>query len=154
MIKHTRRLIIYAGLIGLLAACRPAAPTVESVTLTPFPTFHYVQPTDALPATALATSVATLSATVSGSAALDPQLVEQGKGRYVALNCGSCHGDAGQGTATGPVLAGTKLSQDKFVDMLRTGGKLGNAHLYSVDRLSDPSSKNLYLYVLSLPAPH
>lgn len=133
------------GLIGLLAACSSAGASTAGPTLTPFPTYIYVQPTSAIVVTAAATAAV-------GAATLDPALVSQGQGRYVALDCGSCHGNAGQGTAKGPALAGTKLTQDQFVDMLRTGGKLGNAHLFSTDRLSDAGSKNLYLYVLSLAA--
>jgi hypothetical protein len=42
------------------------------------------------------------------------------------------------------------VTQDQFIDFLRSGGTLGNAHLYSTNRLSDAGGKNLYLYVLSL----
>ena len=150
IVKRSRVHYIYAALIGLLclaAACNAAAAPANVPTPSPFPTYHYVQPTAGL---LIATSALTEAATAVSTAALDPARVAQGQSRYAALACGSCHGDAGEGTPKGSALAGTKLSQDQFIDVLRTGGKMGNAHLYAVDRLSDPSGKNLYLYILSL----
>src|SRR5439155_15094656 len=128
--------------------CGPAAATSTPFpTLTAFPTFLFTAPTEAPSVVTVAFETAT-----AGSAAVDPSLIEAGKGRYVALQCGSCHGDDAKGTDKGPALVGTKLTQDEFVNVLRTGGKLGNAHLYSTNRLSDAGGKNIYLYVLSLSA--
>jgi mono/diheme cytochrome c family protein len=134
-------------LIVTLAACGPAAATPTSqATLTAFPTFEFVQPTEA----PQVVTVGAATATAGSRPAADPADIEAGKGRYVVLQCGSCHGDDGKGTDKGPALAGTKLSQDEFINMLRSGGKLGNSHLYSTNRLSDSGGKNVYLYVLSL----
>lgn len=94
----------------------------------------------------------TAAAAGAGEIALDPVAVERGKGRYEALECGSCHGVNGEGTDEGPALAGTELSQDEFITFLRTGGTIGNDHLYSTNRLSESGGRNLYIYVLSLSA--
>ena len=141
-----RQFTIISLLILALTACSPGAPATQAPTLTPFPTFGYVQLTEA----PVIVTVGLQTATASSTQALDPDKVALGKGRYEALQCGSCHGDQAQGTDKGSALAGTKLTEDQFIDFLRSGGKLGNDHLYSTNRLSDAGGKNLYLYVLSL----
>jgi mono/diheme cytochrome c family protein len=141
-----RPLVTISLLIIAVSACGPASPTQVLPTPTPFPTFQYVPRTEA-------PSVLTIGAATNaagGTAVLNPENVEAGKASYVRLQCGSCHGDDGKGTTQGPALAGTKLSETDFIGMLRTGGKLGNAHLFSTNRLSDAGGKNLYLYIRSL----
>jgi len=140
---------LLAFLILFLAACGAAKPTqTPEPTATPFPTYSFVSPT-LPPAIASLASVSTEAAT---TATPDSQKIELGKGRYVALKCGDCHGDAGQGTSKGSALAGTKLSQDDFINFLRTGGTIGTDHLYSTNRLSETGGENIYQYVLSLSA--
>lgn len=141
--------ILFAALV--LTGCggaRQVAPTAPQATPSPFPTYNFVPPTQALN---LGTeAVGTQSA--SGAQAIDPELVKLGKGRYDALDCGSCHGADAKGTDKGKALVPNKLTQDQFIDFLRSGGKLGNAHLYSTNRLSETGGKNLYLYIVSLSA--
>ena len=138
---------LIAFLTLFLVACGAASPTQTPGTLpTPFPTYAFVPPTIP-PAIASLAASSTLAATVE---TLDPQKITLGMGRYVALKCGDCHGDAGQGTSNGSPLAGTKLSQDDFINFLRTGGTVGSSHLYSTNRLSETGGENIYLYVLSL----
>lgn len=135
-------------LMVILTACGAngqPTPTPAS-TPTSFPTYSFVQPTEA----PIIVTIGAETATASVKTALDPDKVAQGKARYDALKCGDCHGDHGQGTDKGSVLIGTKLTEDQFIDFLRTGGKLGNDHLYSTNRLSDASGKNIYEYILSL----
>jgi mono/diheme cytochrome c family protein len=148
MVKRTihRNYAILACLLAL-AGCGGAANRTPLPTVTPIPTFQFVQPTEA----PQIVTVAVETATAGSSMSVAPSLIEAGKGRYTALQCGSCHAEDGQGTDKGPALAGTTLTQDEFINVLRTGGKLGNEHLYSTNRLSDAGGKNLYLYVLSLP---
>jgi mono/diheme cytochrome c family protein len=137
-------------LLLVLAACGSKSsgpPSASPPTPSPFPTFEFVQPT---PVGFAATDVAV--ANVSATQAFDPDLVAAGKNRYDALDCGSCHGADAKGTSKGKALIPTQLTQAQFIDFLRTGGKLGNAHLYSTNRLSDTGSKNLYLYIQSLSA--
>ncbi len=98
----------------------------------------------------MATVAAQTAAAQGSSAGLDPQAVERGHDRYVALQCGSCHGENGEGTDQGSALAGTALSQADFISFLRSGGTVGSSHQYSTNRLSDSGGRNLYQYVLSL----
>lgn len=152
---HSPFLFAFALLI-LLVACSPqtAAPTnTPAVTNTPFvfPTYAFNQPTEAPAiATAAAATAAARQTTEANTVAFDPVAVERGKARWDALECASCHGDSGEGTDDGPALAGTELSEREFVDFLRTGGTIGNDHLYSTNRLSTGGIANLYQYVLSL----
>jgi mono/diheme cytochrome c family protein len=149
--QHRFSLILIGVMILIVTACGSkgaSTPTTEQATPTLFPTYNFEQPT-AVPfaITAAATAPADTSAQ-----ALDPEKVAAGKGRYEALNCGSCHGADAKGTDKGKALVPNKLTEDQFIDFLRTGGKLGNNHLYSTNRLSDTGGKNLYLYIMSLSA--
>lgn len=137
-------------LILTLSACggSAAAPTAPQATLTPFPTYSFTQPTEA----PVVLTIAAETRTAGSTQALDPEKVALGKGRYEALACASCHGADAKGTDKGKALVPNKLTEDQFIGFLRTGGTLGNAHLFSTNRLSDAGGKNLYLYILSLSA--
>jgi mono/diheme cytochrome c family protein len=152
MIAHmiTRRFSILFPLLAMtLAACGAGQPTPTPLpTPTQIPTFAFEPPTAPPQVATIGAASATAAATVVAGA--DPAKIEAGKGRYVALECGSCHGDAGQGTDKGPRIAGTKLSEDEFINVLRSGGKLGNAHLFSTNRLSTTGGQNIYAFMLSL----
>lgn len=141
----TRHLII-GLLIITLSACGSATPTQILPTVTPFPSFQFVPPTEA----ASVVTVGAATVTAGSKPVLDSEKVEAGKRSYARLECGSCHGEGGKGTDKGPALAGAKLNETEFIGMLRTGGKLGNAHLFSTNRLSDAGGKDLYQYILSL----
>lgn len=147
-----KRLLLLCMVSLVLAGCGGAATDAPTPlpTFTPIPTFQFVPPT-AIPAIATA-AAATAVAPTAQTTELDPQMVERGRDRYVVLECGSCHGENGEGTENGSALAGTTLSEDDFITFLRTGGGLGNDHLYSTDRLSERGGRNLYAYVLSLSA--
>ncbi|MHB8627415.1 MAG: c-type cytochrome [Aggregatilineales bacterium] len=132
-------------LVLMLTACRPAAKETAP-TITPFPTYDYVQPSEA----PIVLTGAAQTPTTSSAQTLDPDKVALGKSRYVALTCGTCHGDDGKGTDKGASLVGLTLSQDDFITLLRTGGKMGSAHQYSANRLSDTGGEALYFYILSL----
>ncbi len=145
------RCILTLVLILVLTACGSkgaSAPTASQPTPSPFPTYEFVSPTAAISA------VVTGAATSDAGTALvfDPDKVAAGKSRYEALACGDCHGADAKGTSKGKALVPSTLTEDQFIDYLRSGGKLGNDHLYSTNRLSDTGSKNLYLYILSLSA--
>ena len=131
------------------AACGSAAtPTPESrPTVTPIPVYQYSTPT---PIARLATMAATTAVAGSSDSALDPQAVERGRDRYVALECNTCHGENGEGTDEGSAVAEWSMSEAEFISFMRSGGELGAEHQYATNRLSDSGGRNLYQYLLSL----
>ena len=136
-----------------LSACgggNQAAPTEPPPTATPFPTFAFVEPTK--PPVFAATSAATpaAEATAADAVALDPKLVDRGRGRYEALDCASCHGENGAGIDGDKSLLDFALSEDDFITFMRSGGALGTDHQFSTDRLSNSGSRNLYQYLVSI----
>lgn len=134
----------------ILASCSsgPAAtPTNPPPTRTPFPTFAYIEPTTEV---AFETSDSADEAAPAASIELDAKLVGRGRGRYEALQCGSCHGENGEGTSEGKSLLQFNLPEDDFITFVRSGGELGPSHQYSTDRLSNSGSRNLYQYLVSL----
>ena len=140
-------------LLLALTACAGAATPTTRPTVTPIPTYSFVQPTEAPQiATVAAATMVAATAAAGGNTSLDPERVERGQGRYEALACGTCHGTNGEGTAQGPPLAGTNLSEDDFIAFVRSGGTIGIEHQYSTNRLSDSGGRNLYQYILSLSA--
>jgi mono/diheme cytochrome c family protein len=148
----TKKLILFLQASGLLllAACggRDSASTAIP-TATPIPTYSYSLPTEA-------PQVATAAATLASGAGsgLDPEMVERGRGRYEALECAACHGDAGEGTDDGSSLIESPMDEAAFISFMRSGGELGADHQYSTNRLSDSGGRNLFQYLLSLrPAP-
>lgn len=152
-------------LILLLAACGgdsggasdgDVSSADAEPTNTPFPTFAFVAPTNppVFNQNAESTDEADAESTDEGDAVeaveLDPKMVERGLGRYEALECGECHGDAGEGTDDGGSLIDMQLTEDEFTTFMRSGGDIGSSHQYSTDRLSKNGSSNLYQYLLSL----
>ncbi len=125
----------YAVLLLLLTACTPAIPTTPTLNLrlTEAPRVITIAPAPATP--------------MPGP--FDPQRVAQGQTRYQTLECSLCHGANGRGTDRGPALVGMSLSEQDFMSILRSGGRLGANHVYSTSRLSDEDGKALYLYILS-----
>jgi mono/diheme cytochrome c family protein len=140
-----------------LAGCGQGAEPTPRPTSTPLPRFEQVHtPTEpAVIATAVATATARSS---QNTVALDPTAIARGQDNWRRLECASCHGENGEGGAgsigdrEAPPLTGLTLTEDEFIDWLRTGGTLGNDHLFSTDRLSDRGGRNLYQFVLSLSA--
>jgi mono/diheme cytochrome c family protein len=157
MITHTtsksKYIIILIGLMAtaLAGSCSSAPAPTETgrlSTLTPIPTFQFVQRTAAPP---IATLAATVIATASdASTELDPEKVARGKDRYEVLECGSCHGANAEGSDNGSALIESVLNEEDFISFLRSGGTVGSSHQYSTNRLSDGGSRNLYTYIRSL----
>lgn len=88
---------------------------------------------------------------VAPSPGLDEALLERGAGIYERNNCASCHGAAGEGVAgQAGAIAGTTLSESDFADILRTGGGLGNSHIFGTSAVSRSGMGALYAYVQSL----
>ncbi|MCZ7542183.1 MAG: cytochrome c [Anaerolineae bacterium] len=148
--------LIALGALALAACGQGATPTARP-TVSPIPIYEYPTPTEAPALATLAAATATAAAAASTpTSALDPTAVARGQTNWERLECASCHGENGEGGAgsigdiVAPPLVGLTLTQQEFVTWLRTGGPLGNAHLFSTDRLSDTGSRNLYQFVLSL----
>ncbi len=154
--SHYPPILFALVLLTLITACSPqaAGPTstpAATNTAYAFPTFAFSQPTEAPQvATAAAGTAAARQTSEAQTVALDPVAVERGKDRWDVLECASCHGENGVGSDDAPALAGTTLTEREFVDFLRTGGTIGNDHLYQTNRLSTGGVANLYQYVLSL----
>ena len=137
-----KRQLLFALLAVLFTACG-GTQSSQLPTPTMIPTYNYVSPTPiARVETAIATQVAVAS--------VDERTITQGRDRYVALECGSCHGENAEGSDDGSALAGTSQDEDDFVTFLRTGGTIGTSHQYATNRLSERGAHNLYLYLKSL----
>jgi mono/diheme cytochrome c family protein len=130
-------------MVFILAACGTPTPDVpREPTLTPFPTFEFVAPTNP---PAFNVTTAAQDATTG-----DPELIERGRGRYETLECGACHGENGEGTDEGGSLLAFAMNETDFISFMRSGGTIGSSHQYSTDRLSERGSQSLYQYLISL----
>ena len=146
-----------AGMLLLLSlalsACggaSQATPTKPPPSPTPFPTFAFVEPTKPPVFAATTEPTPAAVATAEDAIALDPKLVDRGRGRYEALDCAGCHGESGEGIDGDKSLLDFALSEDDFITFMRSGGALGTDHQFSTDRLSNSGSRNLYHYLVSL----
>ena len=87
--------------------------------------------------------------TQAGSAAAAD--LTRGANAYTKNKCGDCHGAKGEGVADkGKAIAGTALSLKEFDVVLRTGGGLGNTHIFGRSAVSPSGMEALYAYVQSL----
>lgn len=154
MKKNTLFIIILALCLTIvLVACGPGGQNAGSTplpTMTIIPTYGYTVPTEA-PGVGTA-AAATLTSAAAGQSGLDPVAVERGRGRYEALECGSCHGPNGEGTDKGSSMIEYTGTEEEFISFMRSGGELGPDHQYSTNRLSDSGGRNLYQYLLSIRA--
>jgi mono/diheme cytochrome c family protein len=99
------------------------------------------------------TVVLTATAPVSVALAAPAPAVdlERGARAYARNKCGECHGEAGEGLAgKGKAIAGTPLSAAEFERIVRTGGGLGNTHIFGPSAVSPAGMGALYAYVQSL----
>jgi mono/diheme cytochrome c family protein len=77
--------------------------------------------------------------------------LELGERVYTKNKCGDCHGAKGEGVADkGKAIAGMPLSLNEFDVLLRTGGGLGNSHIFGRSAVSPSGMEALYAYVQSL----
>lgn len=158
---HSRLLLLLFIALFLIAACgrnrdtaaeaggnssspssdRLAAPTM------PAGQFTAVGEQSILTDTAVLTETAPTTQTVSAAA---PDL-SRGEAAYTKNKCGDCHGAKGEGVADkGNAIAGTTLSLEDFDAVLRTGGGLGNSHIFGRSAVSPSGMEALYAYVQSL----
>ena len=74
-----------------------------------------------------------------------------GQRAYEKNKCADCHGAQGEGVANkGKAIAGTALSATDFDKVLRTGGGLGNTHIFGRSAVSPNGMNALYAFVQSL----
>jgi len=120
---------------------RPAAPTMPSGNFTAVGQQSILTETTSLTETTATTETA-------GITAVD---LSRGESAYTKNNCGDCHGPNGEGVADkGGAVAGTTLSLEEFDAILRTGGGLGNTHIFGRSAVSPSGMEALYAYVQSL----
>jgi mono/diheme cytochrome c family protein len=92
----------------------------------------------------------TQSAQTTQTTAAAPDL-SRGEAAYTKNKCGDCHGAKGEGVADkGNAIAGATLSLEEFDAVLRTGGGLGNDHIFGRSAVSPSGMEALYAYVQSL----
>jgi len=140
-------------LMGLLAACggqssggaassADAAPVVPTM---PSGQFKAVGEQSGLTSTVNLTATTSLTAAAPANAAT-PDLA-RGEAAYVKNKCGDCHGAAGEGvTDQGNALTDMTLSYEEFDNVLRTGGGLGNTHIFGRSAVSPSGMEALYAY--------
>jgi cytochrome c553 len=126
-------------------------------TNSPLPQFEEVVPPTEPPELATA-AAATMQTGENGETELNPTAVARGANSWERLECASCHGANGEGGAgeidgiQAPALTDLAMTENEFIDWMRSGGPLGSKHQFSTDRLSDSGGRNLYQYLLSLGA--
>lgn len=125
-----------------------AAPTAPPL---PIPTKNFVAVGQLTVLTDTNTVTGTTATTQTASANTDADL-KRGETAYTKNKCGDCHGVQGEGVPDkgGPV-AGTTISYEEFDKVLRTGGGLGNTHIFGRSAVSPSGMEALYAYVKSLP---
>jgi mono/diheme cytochrome c family protein len=149
----------------LLAACGgggsasggEAAEGAQSAVVPTMPParFTAVAQQSALTHTVTLTATMTVSAAVAGEEAASvpaapPEVLERGARSYVRNKCGDCHGAQGEGVAgKGKAIVDLMLSEKEFERMLRTGGGLGNSHIFGPSAVSPAGMSALFAFVQS-----
>lgn len=128
------------------SADRLAAPTMPAGQFTAVGEQSILTDTASLTETAQTTQSVQTTQTTSAAA---PDLA-RGEAAYTKNKCGDCHGAKGEGvTDKGNAIAGTTLSLEEFDALLRTGGGLGNDHIFGRSAVSPSGMEALYAYVQS-----
>lgn len=111
---------------------RPAVPTM--------PAARFDQPTAAVD----------LSAASAADKEADTSGPDVATGEFIYSNrCAECHGERASGGEAGS-LVGVTLSEAEFTDLIRTGGELGNEHLFGPTKISPEGLSSVYAYLTSL----
>ncbi len=144
-----------------LAACKGRAEETVSPTTTPTTEAEPTRITDvgllathvwAQPTTVIQIKTTPEVATPTPATA-DAETIERGRNLFEKKNCVSCHGANAEGmSGKGAKLAGTKLTEAEFEDILRTGGKgrLGNEHIFGPSAISPSGIQAVYAFLKSL----
>jgi mono/diheme cytochrome c family protein len=97
------------------------------------------------------TSKLTVTTQTTGTTTGAAPDLASGESAYTKNKCGDCHGAKGEGVADkGKAIAGTTLTLEEFDAILRTGGGLGNTHIFGRSAVSPSGMEALYAYVQSL----
>jgi mono/diheme cytochrome c family protein len=132
------------------SADRLAAPTMPAGQFTAVGEQSILTDTASLTETVQTTQSAQTTQTTQTTAAASPDL-SRGEAAYTKNKCGDCHGAKGEGVADkGNAIAGATLSLEEFDAVLRTGGGLGNDHIFGRSAVSPSGMEALYAYVQSL----
>lgn len=141
-------------LLVLTACGRPSSSNTSSEPGTASePTVAPTMPSANFAAVSQSAGVITETLTVSNTQAgnINAEIAERGAAAYTKNQCGDCHGASGEGVADkGNAIAGTALSFADFENVLRTGGGLGNDHIFGRSAISPGGMTALYEYVLAL----
>lgn len=142
--------VLAAGVFCLhLMACTAAAPDTAAEVL-PTPTIltaSFDQATSVIDVEAAheAQAQATLTAASTENIALGERI-------YGNL-CAQCHGDSLQGTDQGSALTDFALTAADLEVLLRTGGGLGNQHLFGTSKVSSTGISALFQYLEAAARP-
>lgn len=132
------------------SADRMAAPTMPSGQFTAVGEQSVLTNTATLTQTEQSTETTATTQTVQTVSAAAPDLT-RGEAAYTKNKCGDCHGAEGEGVADkGNSLVGMTLTLEAFDAVLRTGGGLGNTHIFGRSAVSPSGMEALYAYVQSL----
>lgn len=125
-----------------------AAPTAPPL---PVPTKNFVAVGQLTVLTNTTTVSETAQTTQTSQSAAAGGDLKRGETAYTKNKCGDCHGAKGEGVPDkgGPVV-GTTITFEEFDKVLRTGGGLGNTHIFGRSAVSPSGMEALYAYVLSL----
>ncbi|MCB9157299.1 MAG: cytochrome c [Caldilineaceae bacterium] len=151
MRKSILQLVLLFSVLILLAACGGSNSSTDAGA-TSEPTVAPTMPSASFAAVSQSAGVITetlvVSETESSGSTGD---LDRGAAAYTKNKCGDCHGANGEGvTDKGNAIAGTTLSAEDFETVLRTGGGLGNEHIFGRSAISPGGMTALYEYVQSL----
>ena len=153
MRKRILQLMLLFSALILLAACGGGNSSTDSDSgASSEPTVAPTMPSASFAAVSQSAGVITetlvVSETESSGSTGD---LDRGAAAYTKNKCGDCHGANGEGvTDKGNAIAGTTLSAEDFETVLRTGGGLGNEHIFGRSAISPGGMTALYEYVQSL----
>jgi mono/diheme cytochrome c family protein len=126
----------------------PVVPTMPPARFTAVGEQSVMTQTASVMTTAPVTSTTVVTGGAPPASTAD---LTRGANVYARNHCAGCHGENGEGVAgKGKAIAGTTLTEKEFTDLLRTGGGLGNTHIFGPSAISPGGMTALYTYVQSL----
>ena len=145
-----RCVLTASALAWLLVAC--ASPAAEEAEARPTPTpltAAFKQATSVIDVEAAHEVQAQATKTAAETANVN---VASGQQIYGKL-CAQCHGENLAGTDQGGALTGYALTRAELERLLRTGGGLGNDHLFGTARVSGTGIDALHAFITASAQP-